>query len=286
MNKKYFSISNDGKLMDFENTTLPDPFKFAQGVELNRIQNLPNFNMRNSKSYIELDGTFENIQHIESFASALRDVCGKDDRALVKSQDIPYRYICSLNITDKNGDKYSGTGFFISKRCVITSGHCVHAQDMGGWASSIEVIPGRDGNKAPFGKQTSTKFRSVDGWINNADNDFDMGAIILPDNTLYNNIGGYFAYAELNQSVILGNSGYPGDKPSGTQWYNAGSVTELGDYRIKYMIDTASGQSGSPVFLSGTPTTVVGVHCHGGCPNKAVRVRDYVFEKWEEWSRL
>jgi glutamyl endopeptidase len=52
------------------------------------------------------------------------------------------------------------------------------------------------------------------------------------------------------------------------------------------MIDTAGGQSGSPVFVNTPNRSVVGVHGYGGCPNAAIRVRDYFFQRWAEWSRL
>ncbi|KMQ66938.1 hypothetical protein ACM46_00845 [Chryseobacterium angstadtii] len=212
--------------------------------------------------------------------------CGNDDRVLVNTQNQPYRYICSLIITANNGGKYIGTGFFISERCIITSGHCVFVKDAGGWVRSVQVIPGRDGGNAPFGSQVSTNFRSMEDFVNNENSDFDHGAIILPDNTLFNRVGGYFGYSELKSSVILNTSGYPGDKPAGTQWFNAGAPTNVTDYKIEYMIDTEGGQSGSPVYTNSPARSVVGVHGYGGCPNKAVRVRDYFFQRWAEWSRL
>jgi glutamyl endopeptidase len=290
MDKNHESVSNSGQLMDFENKTLPFPFKSVPGLDNISVEDVPDFKLRIPDWFEKLDE--DDLRGLQPVGSIVFDqaetVCGNDDRALVNPQTTPFRYICSLIITAANGSRYIGSGYFISQRCVITSGHCVFlGASNGGWATSIQVIPGRDGGNAPFGSQVSSNFRSVAGWTNQGNSDFDHGAVILPDNTLFNRIGGYFGYSELSGSTILNNSGYPGDKPSGTQWFNAGGISSVTDYKLEYMIDTAGGQSGSPVFINMTGNrSVVGVHGYGGCPNKCIRVRDYIFQRWGEWSRL
>jgi len=81
------------------------------------------------------------------------------------------------------------------------------------------------------------------------------------------------------------NSGYPGDKPFGTQWFNAGRVTKLTDRKFYYMIDTMGGQSGSPVwrFINGQ-RHAIGVHAYGGCPNSATRITKAVFDNMVAWK--
>jgi glutamyl endopeptidase len=286
MEKNFLSVSNSGILADFENKTLPLPFKQVEGFDSNSLEVIENFRLRNSQWFEKLPDDIFNLPHIGGIFSQPETVCGNDDRVLVNPQNVPFRYICSLIMTARDGTRWIGSGFFINQRCVITNGHCVFMKDNGGWATSIQVIPGRDGGNAPFGSQTSSNLRSVQGWVTQNNSDFDHGAIILPDNSLFNRIGGYFGYSELNVSTLLNNSGYPGDKPSGTQWFNAGGATRVSDYKMEYMIDTAGGQSGSPVFITSPSRSVVGVHGYGGCPNKAVRVRDYFFQRWAEWSRL
>lgn len=286
MENDFLSVSNNGELADFENKTLPLPYTKVEGFDSNLLEDVPFFKLRNSKWFKALDEDIIKLPHIKEAFNLPESVCGNDDRVLIPSQSVPYRYVCSLIITANDGSRWIGSGFFINQRCVITNGHCVFMKDNGGWVSSIQVVPGRDGGNAPFGFQISSNFRSVEGWRVQNNTDFDHGAIILPDNTLFNRIGGYFGYSELNVSTLLNNSGYPGDKPSGTQWYNAGGVTKVTDYKIEYMIDTAGGQSGSPVFITSPSRSVVAVHGYGGCPNKAIRVRDYIFQRWAEWSRL
>jgi V8-like Glu-specific endopeptidase len=217
-------------------------------------------------------------------------VCGRDDRVRVSpATAIPWRWICELIITMPNGAGFRGTGWFIGPRCVMTAGHCVYSKSNGGWARRIEVIPGMDGASRPFGSAIGTSFRSVTGWTSNADPNYDYGCIILP--TPLGNVTGYFGFASLSdaslQGLMANNSGYPGDKPFGTQWFNAGRVSQVTARKIYYMLDTFGGQSGSPVWrLANGQRHAVGVHAYGGCPNSATRIVAAVFNNMLAWRAL
>jgi len=132
-----------------------------------------------------------------------------------------------------------------------------------------------------------TSFRSVRGWTQNSDPNFDYGCIILPNASLGNQVG-YFGFASLTDaslnSLLVNNSGYSGDKPFGTQWFNAGRVTNVTARKIYYMLDTYGGQSGSPTwrFLNGQ-RHAVGIHAYGGCPNSSTRIVSQVFNNMMSW---
>jgi V8-like Glu-specific endopeptidase len=171
----------------------------------------------------------------------------------------------------------------------MTAGHVVYSAAAGGWARSIAVIPGMDGTSRPFGTHTGTSFRSVVGWTQNGDPEYDYGAIVLP-----NRIGdtlGYFGFAALSdgdlQNLTVNTAGYPGDKPFGTQWFTAGAISQVTARRLFYMLDTFGGQSGSAVWrLQGGQRHGVGIHGYGGCPNKAVRITGPVFNNMLAWRNL
>jgi V8-like Glu-specific endopeptidase len=222
-------------------------------------------------------------------------VCGRDDRVRISpATRIPWRWNCQLVITMADGSRSRCTGFFIGPRAVMTAGHCVYSHARGGWARSIQVIPGKDGASEPFGSQVATSFRSVVGWVRDRDVRYDYGCIVLPNNTLGNRVG-YFGFAALPSSTLKGllvnNAGYAGDKSYGTLWYNAGAITRVTARRLYYMIDTYGGHSGSPVWWLARRGTrwvryVVGIHGYGGCPNKAVRVVKPVFNNMLAWRKL
>jgi V8-like Glu-specific endopeptidase len=72
-------------------------------------------------------------------------VIGRDDRVqITNTTAYPWRTICSLIITARDGSRWIGTGWLVGPRTVITAGHCVYMHKRGGWARSIEVIPGRN----------------------------------------------------------------------------------------------------------------------------------------------
>ncbi|WP_411874455.1 trypsin-like serine peptidase [Vulcanococcus limneticus] len=217
-------------------------------------------------------------------------VCGSDDRVRISPANAaPWRFICQLIITMPNGAGYRGTGWFIGPRAVMTAGHCVFSRADGGWARRIEVIPGMDGAARPYGSAIGTSFRSVIGWTQNGDQNFDYGCIILP--TPLGNTTGYFGFASLSNAsfnnLLLNNSGYAGDKPFGTQWFNAGRVSSINSRKVYYMLDTYGGQSGSPVWrLANGQRHAVGIHAYGGCPNSATRINSEVFNNMYAWRSL
>lgn len=219
-------------------------------------------------------------------------VCGKDGRVHVtKVSRIPWRYVCQLIITMKDGRKSRCTGWFISPRTVMTAGHCVYSHSAGGWAKSIEVIPGMNGAYRPFGSAVGTSFRSVKGWTKGKKPTHDYGCIVLPKSKALGKKTGWFGFACLSakslKNLLINNSGYAGDKSFGTQWYNAGRITGVTSRRLYYMLDTFGGHSGSPTWrYRKGKRHAVGVHAYGGCPNKSTRINKPVFKNMKSWKKL
>ena len=80
------------------------------------------------------------------------DVIGTDTRTRIYNTDVyPWITIVKLYITAADSTGWIGSGWMVDNFHVITAGHCVYLHDHGGWASSIEVIPGMDGSTYPVG---------------------------------------------------------------------------------------------------------------------------------------
>lgn len=220
-----------------------------------------------------------------------RVVIGDDDRVEVTNTEAyPWRCICSLRMQAQDGANFIGTGWLVSPRLVLTAGHCVFFHNHGGWPSRIEVMPGRRADDMPFGMAVATEFRSVSGWTGDRDREFDYGAILLPADSRFGDQLGWFGYAvrsdEALDGATLNLSGYPGDKPAGTQWFHARTVQEAGERVITYQIDTFGGQSGSPVwqFMSDGSRYGVGIHTNGSLSgNSATRITGEVFDNIMDW---
>jgi V8-like Glu-specific endopeptidase len=289
-------VSSEGgeKYIEGEAVTFVDQVaeSFEGDAKGGELESFPGFNHQRAfnegmPAEILTDELLE-LQEMRPEGFPAETVCGQDDRVqVINTTAVPWRWICKLIITFPNGKKYGGTGWFIGQKAVMTAGHCVYSSADGGWASQIEVIPGMQGTTRPYGSMIGTSFRSVTGWTQNSDPNYDYGCIILPSPNLGNMVG-YFGFAALTdaslQNLLVNNSGYPGDKPFGTQWFNAGRVTNVTARKIYYMLDTYGGQSGSPTWrLQNDQRHAVGIHAYGGCPNSSTRIVTPVFNNMMNW---
>lgn len=220
-------------------------------------------------------------------------VHGVDDRRQITTTDTyPWRVHASLLITAADGSRWIGTGWFVNRRVLITAGHCVYIKHSGvaerdGWVTRMRVIPGRDGADRPFGELTATEFHSVRGWTDHADDEYDYGAIVLAD-PAPGGIGwlGFGRYPDDDLLQATGNiSGYPGDKPAGTQWYAARTVDSVSPRKVRYDIDTAGGQSGSAVYRTkANGRFAIAIHAYGGGRvNSGTRINGPVFTNILHW---
>jgi len=221
-------------------------------------------------------------------------VHGPDNRVKITTTNVyPWRAHASLLITAADGSGWIGTGWFIGPHTLMTAGHVVYIKNSGvpgrdGWVRSIDVMPGRNGSSLPYGKVTSKNLRTVTGWANSGDENFDYGAIIIP--TDLGNTTGWFGFGVFSDSDLtssVGNiSGYPGDKPAGTQWYDAHKIASVNPRKVYYDIDTFGGQSGSGVYriMSGGRYGIA-IHAYGGATtNSGTRIVKPVFDNMVAWK--
>jgi glutamyl endopeptidase len=221
-------------------------------------------------------------------------VHGPDDRVQINNTAVyPWRVHASLLITAQDGSRWIGTGWFIGPHTLMTAGHVVYIKNSGvpgrdGWVRNIDVMPGRNGSSLPYGTVRSSNFRSVTGWTNSGDQNFDYGAIIIPTD-LGNTTGwlGFGVYSDADLLGSIGNiSGYPGDKPTGTQWYDARKIASVNSRKVYYDIDTAGGQSGSGVYrIINGGRYGIAIHAYGGATsNSGTRIVKPVFDNMVAWK--
>jgi glutamyl endopeptidase len=76
----------------------------------------------------------------------------------------------------------------------------------------------------------------------------------------------------VRQRRLLHVSGYPADKPRGTQWEHEERLDLSTVRELFYSIDTCPGHSGAPVWIerwpAGTPRSVVAIHTAGPRPHR------------------
>jgi V8-like Glu-specific endopeptidase len=126
----------------------------------------------------------------------------------------------------------------------------------------------------------------VTGWGDSGDQNFDYGAIILPED-LGSRVG-TFGYGAFSDSTLRGQminvTGYPGDKPSGTMWHDSRVIVSTSPTKVHYMLDTAGGQSGAPAYIiRDGKRYAVAVHAYGGVTNSGTRISTPVFQNLRNW---
>ncbi len=227
---------------------------------------------------------------VADYIQQLEVVIGTDDRVqITNTKQVPWRRIVHLLITAGNGRKFLGSAAVVGPRTLITAGHCVYMASQGGFVREIQCSPGRNGDQKPYGTMNASRVWTVRGWTVHKHPDCDYAAIILPRPLSAQDIG-WFGFANLGDIELMSSrlnmSGYPGDKPMGTQWFHGRVAKSVTARRIFYDIDSMGGQSGSPVWLKRPDGKryMVGIHTTGApTGNSAVRINQQVFNNLKNW---
>ncbi|MBA7676084.1 hypothetical protein ES703_84324 [subsurface metagenome] len=216
-----------------------------------------------------------------------------DDRQKVTStSSYPWRTICKLFITAQDNTQYSGSGFIVDEFHILTCGHCIYIHDSGGWVSKVEVIPGMDGSFTPYGVAYATDYRTYTGWTESEMEEHDWALV-----TLDRNIGSYTGWMGIisedpSSSIytgILNVAGYPGDLDNGYSMYFDSDDGEAADeYNHWFWMDTAPGQSGSPVWIyDGDDRFVTSINAYeyenGAYANMGTRINNEKFDRLNTW---
>ena len=210
-----------------------------------------------------------------------KSIIGTDDRFRVdNTTSFPYSAIASLRTVWPNGVVTVGTAWMYGPNVAMTAGHCIYANDLGGWPTEIIIYPGRNGSSMPFGEAKAVKIHVPENFTKNHNMNFDWGLIEL-DKNIGNETGYFGASWQLdslnNTDVTI--SGYPGEK-SKQMWQMSGSIFDMNEYKIHYTIDTTGGQSGSPVYLEDDYLSVA-IHTNGAydkISNKGTRITKGIFD--------
>lgn len=193
-----------------------------------------------------------------------RVIIGDDDRVQIMDTTVsPYQ---SIGYILANG--HISTGTVIGKNTVVTAGHVGNSigeepsQDI----DEVYFAPGRNDEEYPFGKFKIKAMYQLPDYIDNPGAESDLAVLILDTNEAGESVGDLVTpmpikvTGDIAIGTPLTTTGYPGDRVYGTMWTNSGQVVKQTDSLIYYDMDTAGGQSGSPVYNDQNQMDAV----HGG----------------------
>jgi len=209
-------------------------------------------------------------------------VIGADGRTRVTdTTTYPASAIGQIELT-QNGSVFICTGWLIDKDTILTSGHCSFNADgaTGDIIESATFAPGRNRLVDAFGTCPVYEVYAPIEWRRDGDPKYDFSIMQLGTNNAGTittcDVGttvGFFGISwTAGADALTGNGatvqGYPGDKAFGTQWTMSGNIKKSSKLMVFYRMDTAGGQSGSPVFdatganCGGTPCGMA-IHSYG-----------------------
>lgn len=168
----------------------------------------------------------------------------------------PHAGIAKLRLFDGGGNLVGeGSGFYVGRNRIVTAGHCL-VNDDGSRVQGVEVIPGLQGTREPFGGASVGLGGLKPHPQYNPlayDPSFDIGVITgAPDAPL----GMWFEMEELmfspNPGIITCGYAAVGVDPT-IQHMDVDTIRELHNGTFTYAAQVRQGSSGGPVFYVDSP---------------------------------
>lgn len=180
-----------------------------------------------------------------------KTVVGADNRTTISSpRTYPYSAIAYMQVKARCGCEWTGSGFMVSKDCLMTGAHCVACTKHGDTACNITLYFGYKSNKNYLLKYDGattywygTNFRDSQGTYNT---DWDYAYVHLEKNV--GDTTGWFGLTAMSDSSLrtsyLEVAGYR----RGELKTSHGHVPGVWDLVLFHDADTEHGYSGCPIF--------------------------------------
>lgn len=183
-------------------------------------------------------------------------IIGADER--VKQNNTlasPNIFVAQIVSLFPDGTSLQSSGVLVGPNDVLASGHALYRIELGGYATAVEVVLGRNGDHKPLGIIDAVAIDVANDWVQEQQYSADYGLVTLPQPV--GNTTGWMSIASISLpedylQVDVYSLGYPGDKGGAMQFQTSGAPTSYtnGIYYFSEGLDAVGGQSGSPLILS------------------------------------
>lgn len=251
----------DSDFFDFEDVDTEDLYADEEDLELDLEDDL-----EYEVDYFEPD--LEDMYEADVAYESEPEVIGPDTRKLIRdTTKIPFRFICHMS------DGCTGT--LVKPNKVLTVAHCVYSRGTkkatwkGDW-----VTPGRNGKGSakrnqPYGRAKVVRadfpaaYRTAKTYNDAWPHDY---AVLTLDRALRVPGGSWSRLRVIAPKTLLkvkvNTAGYPGTAQR--QYWTYNRIVNISGARMRHVLDTKPGQSGSPIWLRWQNTrSIVGLHKAG-----------------------
>jgi V8-like Glu-specific endopeptidase len=152
----------------------------------------------------------------------------------------------------------------VTKRLVITAGHCVHGGEDGEPMEDWIFVPFYDHGDEPYGSFAARTYRTFDAWREDSSDQHDVAMVTTWSNEfgqlLVNAVGGNGLSVNYPKKIYLTALAYPADPPYDGAWqhYCRGTTKTVIDGRIRLECGFTGGASGGPWLRAYSDSTKVG----------------------------
>ncbi|MGN0745620.1 MAG: trypsin-like serine peptidase [Aristaeellaceae bacterium] len=180
-----------------------------------------------------------------------RLVVGADNRTAVSAPSTyPYSAIAYMKVQARCGCQWTGSGFMVSKDCLMTAAHCVACVEHGETANRITLYFGYRSDKNYLIKYDGattywygTDFRSESGDYHTA---WDYAYVQLEKNV--GDTTGWFGLNALSDETLDNAAFEVAGYRNGSLKTSQGVLSVYSDQIVHHSGDTEPGYSGCPVF--------------------------------------
>jgi V8-like Glu-specific endopeptidase len=220
---------------------------------------------------------------------------GSDDRLAISTTaaSTPFSAYLQVAAQFSDGSVLQSSGVMVGPNDVLTAANAIYSLEHGGWASTIQVTPGRYGDLKPFGVHSASQVSTPLAWQNSSDLNSDYGLL-----SLASDIGYVTGWVELSyagklaglNNYSLSTLGYPTDLGGNIMYYSSGSIDQVVANELYFTddLDMMAGQNGSPVvFNSGGVDIVLGLASQvteSSVENRVLAFTSESFETIQTWA--